>query len=218
MTPSKKCPNCQTDNELTAKFCFQCGSDLPEKGNKGTYCRECGFENPHNAKYCGKCGIKLSSGEKSANEHHKPTATPKSSKPSRKKRKKQKTSAEHVRHTVRRGTLQGWNYKVIGMIALGVVLFGVYAVYMNEKSLKISERYVENVSTNPALEAQMREVASKFVCACGSCPSEPLESCSCATARKERDFIRNALAGGQNADDVVKVLNNQYGGLKSTQL
>jgi cytochrome c-type biogenesis protein CcmH/NrfF len=217
MAHTKKCPECQTDNELNAKFCFECGSILPEHATTGKYCPACGVENTAEAKFCAECGNLLSSGNRVKKERKNSSVVTSRGKTGQKKQKSQKGRAGRARRTQHQQHRQGWNPKVIGLLALGVVLFVVYAAYINQKAAKISEPYVEQISANFALEAQVREVASKFVCACGSCPREPLESCSCPTARKERDFIRNALASGQSADQVITVLNNQFGGLKSAQ-
>jgi class 3 adenylate cyclase/tetratricopeptide (TPR) repeat protein len=48
-----KCPNCQTDNAETRKFCRECGKKLV------LVCPECETENPPADKFCGDCGHDL---------------------------------------------------------------------------------------------------------------------------------------------------------------
>jgi class 3 adenylate cyclase len=49
-----RCPSCNTENQPTARFCFECGAGLQ------TPCVRCGFENPPSAKFCQECGAALS--------------------------------------------------------------------------------------------------------------------------------------------------------------
>ena len=47
------CPNCQAANPGGAKFCNNCGAQLPAS------CPNCGQANPQGAKFCNNCGFKL---------------------------------------------------------------------------------------------------------------------------------------------------------------
>jgi len=47
------CPNCQTNNPETRKFCRECGNKLP------LVCPQCSFENIPGDKFCGECGHNL---------------------------------------------------------------------------------------------------------------------------------------------------------------
>ncbi|MHB9032397.1 MAG: zinc ribbon domain-containing protein, partial [Anaerolineae bacterium] len=50
-----KCPKCNTDNPVGAKFCNNCGNQL-----SGTIkCGNCGTDNVLGAKFCNNCGNKL---------------------------------------------------------------------------------------------------------------------------------------------------------------
>ncbi len=102
-----------------------------------------------------------------------------------------------------------------GLLIIGAVIILFFFVKKIRQADKLSEPYVEQLTNNVEVENKVRAVASKFVCACGSCPKEPLETCACPTARKERDFIRNALYSGQSEDVVIAALNNEYGGLRA---
>ena len=47
------CPNCQTDNPESAKFCSNCGHSLTQ------ICPNCSTENPLDANFCSNCGEQL---------------------------------------------------------------------------------------------------------------------------------------------------------------
>ena len=51
-----RCPNCQTVNPPTAKFCLECG-------RRFGVCPNCGTVNPASAKFCIECGIALQAGK-----------------------------------------------------------------------------------------------------------------------------------------------------------
>jgi hypothetical protein len=48
-----RCPNCDTGNEPTRKFCRECGTAL------SLPCPACGTANPPADKFCGECGAAL---------------------------------------------------------------------------------------------------------------------------------------------------------------
>ena len=53
---SKKCPACQKDAPLAAKFCPECGAEFP----KNAFCSNCGAALKKGAKFCPDCGQKIS--------------------------------------------------------------------------------------------------------------------------------------------------------------
>lgn len=77
-----------------------------------------------------------------------------------------------------------------------------------------AERIIEQRSADPKIEATVKEVASQFVCSCGTCGEEPLDVCSCNTAVQERQFIRNAVQSGQTVDQIVTAVNSTFGWMK----
>ncbi len=50
-----RCPSCDCENPLAARFCIECGAAFPSG------CPKCGFENLPRAKFCAECGTSLSS-------------------------------------------------------------------------------------------------------------------------------------------------------------
>jgi hypothetical protein len=52
---AKPCPRCQSANDLSARFCNQCGGPLEE-----SLCASCRHPNAPGARFCGQCGRPLS--------------------------------------------------------------------------------------------------------------------------------------------------------------
>jgi class 3 adenylate cyclase/tetratricopeptide (TPR) repeat protein len=50
------CPNCGTENPAGARYCIQCGTELPR------VCQTCGTVNPASARFCMQCGTPLAAG------------------------------------------------------------------------------------------------------------------------------------------------------------
>ena len=80
----------------------------------------------------------------------------------------------------------------------------------------------DNVSANlqstsinkAALESQIKLVAANFRCACGGCGELFLVDCTCDMprgAKEEKDFIRNKLRQGLTVDQVIDLVDNEYG-------
>lgn len=212
---AKVCQNCQTENDVSAKFCYQCGTELPEQIESKQICTDCGIENPEDAKFCASCGVSLSG--RATDSHPTPKQPRSSPKQPVKRRKKKSKPASAVKPQSRRRqkVKKTKDPLMTGLLILGAILIIFFYVKSIRQADKLSDPYVEQLTGNVDLESRVRAVASKFVCACGSCPKEPLETCACPTARRERDFIRNALYSGQAEDEVIAVLNKKYGGLKA---
>jgi cytochrome c-type biogenesis protein CcmF len=52
---------------------------------------------------------------------------------------------------------------------------------------------------------------SQILCSCGTCPHEPLSTCTCSWAHDMRSFIRSELAKGKTPEDVVAAYAKKYG-------
>lgn len=75
-----------------------------------------------------------------------------------------------------------------------------------------------NVSTgsnnNSAIEGKVGLVAANFRCACGGCGELFLVDCTCDMPRgavEEKDFIRNKLKQGLTVEQVIQLVDQQYG-------
>jgi len=66
------CQKCNFQNEDTAKFCKNCGTELRYQQSQSTMaiktCPKCNFKNTDNVQYCGKCGAKLTDFHKKSNK------------------------------------------------------------------------------------------------------------------------------------------------------
>ena len=167
-------------------------------------CKSCGFDNDDNNKFCCNCGNKLYAFKVEA-------AKAKLKLYSGKKKNKRNI------HSLKSNTP---NLKPL-WITVGVIIVSIFIAisfdlvfhkYPNTESLA-----VEKKSSNPAVEAQVTAIASKFVCSCrtNECNFTSLESCTCSTAAEERQLIRTKLEKNEKPDNIVVDLANKYGFLKS---
>lgn len=60
-------------------------------------------------------------------------------------------------------------------------------------------------------------VASQFICTCGACGGEPLETCQCPTAVEERGFIQQQLTSGRTEAEAAEALQARYAGRKEVK-
>lgn len=63
-------------------------------------------------------------------------------------------------------------------------------------------------------DASVFAVAKNFICACGKCGEQPLETCTCDMPKgsvEEKNFIRKNLAQGLNVDQVIELVDKKYG-------
>jgi len=60
------------------------------------------------------------------------------------------------------------------------------------------------------LDLEVAGIASQFYCSCGECAGEELSRCSCDAAKKEREFIRAALASGTSHEAINGVLSAKH--------
>ena len=69
-------------------------------------------------------------------------------------------------------------------------------------------------SNNANLDGQVQLVAANFKCACGQCGELFLIDCTCDMPRgavEEKNFIRNKLRQGMTVDQVIVLMDQEYG-------
>ena len=167
-------------------------------------CKSCGFDNDDNNKFCSNCGSELHSFQ---------------GKTAKAKPKLSFIKKKHKRniHSLKSNTP---NLKPL-WITIGVIIVSIFIAISFDlvfHKYPNGEKFpVEVKSSNPAIEAQVTAIASKFVCSCqtNECNKTSLESCTCSTAAEERQFIRTKLEKNEKPDDIVVDLANKYGFLKS---
>jgi hypothetical protein len=77
-----------------------------------------------------------------------------------------------------------------------------------------SADFVSSSGGNATVESQVKLVAANFRCACGGCGELFLVDCTCDMprgAKETKDFIRDRLQQGLAVDQVVELLDKEYG-------
>lgn len=197
------CNECGTENRDDALFCANCGAKLEksELVGHGRKCPECGFDNPHEGRFCARCGAELQQ-HHNGHQHHHPHGKQIQQKHQKKKDRRVDTKLK-------------WHPGLVAIVLLvGVFIFIMSTELFVKKQPAPPPQFVETRSADAKLEAKVIEIASKFICSCGTCGEKPLDTCTCNRAVEERQFIRNYLEQGQKPEQVVLALNNTYGWVK----
>lgn len=162
-------------------------------------CKQCEAENREEVRFCANCGIEMKRPhhQLSHKHHHE-------QKPPKKKEKREDTRLK-------------WHPALVGLLIIGAVTIFLTILYItgNPPGRKLQPPpVIEQRSTDPEIEARVIEVASKFICSCGTCGEQPLDICTCNRAVEERQFIRNYLQAGQTNEQIIAALNNVFGWIK----
>ncbi|MBI4535649.1 MAG: zinc ribbon domain-containing protein [Ignavibacteriae bacterium] len=196
------CNECGTENKDGALFCANCGAKLDRATSErqGSRCPQCGFENPPEGRFCARCGGELKHRHHGLKQHHRQHAP----------------QEHHKRKNERVDTKLKWHPGLVVLALLGgafALIAGVELFVKKEPEPPL--QIEETISSDRKVETQLNEIASKFVCSCGSCGEQPLETCTCNTAIEERQFIRNYLQSGQTPEQIIRALNATYGWIES---
>lgn len=101
---------------------------------------------------------------------------------------------------------------IIFFFSAGLV---VKMVFSPVSGLPLKAANYQSVSSGSAnIESQVKLVAANFRCACGGCGELFLVDCTCDMTRgaqEEKDFIRNKLQQGLSIDQVVDLVDKEYG-------
>lgn len=191
---NKICSECQTSNKNNAKFCSNCGYKFDEF-RKEIICNECGVGNNINSQYCANCGNKLEN-----NIQQNQTNKKSKKKPHKNQRKIQARQKSKGKHT----------FPII-IIFVGLILGLVYVFNDQDSNKSRLTRYNSGTGQNLGQDDIVYSVASRFICSCGSCGEEALETCTCKTAVLERDYIKTELQKGKSFNQVVTAVYTKYG-------
>ena len=113
----------------------------------------------------------------------------------------------------------GWQPNYWMMVALVVVFFSgaiMFKVLFSPSSgsvARVSSASGES-NVNAAVEGQIGLVAANFRCACGGCGELFLVDCTCDMPKgavETKAFIRNKLGQGLSVDQVIQLVDKQYG-------
>jgi len=111
------------------------------------------------------------------------------------------------------------SYKTIALV-IGMVFLLSFAIKLGINFSKEKNPSPLPASSPPAAslikvdETKVIAVAKNFKCACGGCGELPLETCTCDMPKgaiEEKNFIREKLAEGFTVEQVVELLDKNYG-------
>ena len=129
-------------------------------------------------------------------------------------RKKKARSVSHPK--VSRGGWQPSYWMIVAFIAIffagGVILKAAFLT--PTPILTDSSSYRSASSPNSNLAGQVQLVAANFKCACGGCGELFLIDCTCDMprgAKEEKDFIRKNLQQGLSVEEVITLVEKEYG-------
>jgi len=113
----------------------------------------------------------------------------------------------------------GWQPSYWMIVAAIFIFFaaglGVKMMFAPVSGARLSAANYPGISSgNAGIESQVKLVAANFRCACGGCGELFLVDCTCDMprgAKEEKDFIRNKLQQGLTVDQVVDLLDQEYG-------
>ncbi|MBF8295268.1 MAG: hypothetical protein HW389_1813, partial [Bacteroidetes bacterium] len=161
-------------------------------------CPACDFRNKPDSIYCGGCGARQRSHYDEHRRRHE------------QHRKQSRGKAQHNERKSRFHPLLVGSLIVGGVILLVLALDSKTGIQEQERPIPV----VESKSTDPALETEVLDVASQFICSCGTCGEQALDVCSCNTAVEERQYIRTSLQSGQSVDQVAVAVGDKFGWVK----
>jgi hypothetical protein len=109
-----------------------------------------------------------------------------------------------------------WKVIAVAAIVLCTGLIGkiVFSPGRQAAAPTVVEYRPAGAPVDALLESRVTEVASNFRCACGGCGELPLDECTCTMprgAKEEKDFIRAQLEKGLSVEQVIVLVEAEYG-------
>ncbi len=198
-----KCNKCGTNNSQENKFCIQCGSEL-KKIIDGLSCPNCGSTNKQTNKFCIDCGTEINIQNKVSKPAHRHKAAPNRSR--KYSSQKRLPLLDFLQEN-----------KVVAAIGLLIVAFVIFQMLPSNKSTRIPRYYNQNNNTNLAGFGgnKVMDIASKFICPCGTCDRLSLETCQCPSAKEEKAFIKSQVDAQKSDLEIIKTVNAKYGWIKA---
>ena len=109
---------------------------------------------------------------------------------------------------------KAYRYQILALL-YGAITVAVIIVVFIQDSKNANPVRQADPAVDRAFDMQVYDVASKFLCSCGSCNDNELASCSCPTAIEEKTFIDDHLKRGVQQTEVIRHVNNRYGHIKT---
>lgn len=207
-----KCNNCSTENDNNSNFCINCGNKLEkEKINSEKFCSNCGNKKNENDRFCVNCGTKFETEKDSIK------IVQVQSKQTRKK--KHQPHKKYVQEKNFDLLTELKKHKFITAAAIVILGYIFFQVIPKDPDYTISNNPIRQTQTNLPLygdiNSTFNQVASKFICSCGTCGELSLETCGCPSAKQEHNYINSLLSQNNTIDQTVIAVANKYGWLKS---
>jgi len=113
----------------------------------------------------------------------------------------------------------GWQPSYWMIVALIAILFSggvMIKIIFSPNVITTTDisNYAPASDANSEFAGQVRLVAANFRCACGGCGELFLIDCTCDMprgAKEEKDFIRKMLQQGMRIDEVINLVEKEYG-------
>jgi len=109
---------------------------------------------------------------------------------------------------------KAYRYPILALV-YGAITVAVIIMLFIQDSKQVNPIRQAGPAVDRAFDMQVYDVASKFLCSCGSCNDNELASCTCPTAIEEKTFIDDHLKRGVSKAEVIRHVNNHYGHIKT---
>lgn len=207
-----KCSNCNTQNENDSKFCIKCGNKLEQKEDDAiNFCSECGIKKRISDKFCINCGHEFETADNNVK-----TIKVKNT---QSKKNKHQPHKRYVKGKIFDLLTELKNHKIFTAAVIIIIGYFFFQVLLEEPEYNFTNNPINQSQPNVPLyggeNTKFNQVASKFVCSCGTCDELSLETCSCPTAKKEHDYINSLLSQNSTISQTIIAVANKYGWLKS---
>lgn len=118
------------------------------------------------------------------------------------------------------------NWILLAAVLIGGVLLGAVVMYLTKddrQQVATATRIFDPKLRGPELATlfpEVYQVASEFICPCGTCVDDGLEACDCEMvkgASEARLFIYENLSAGHLPPHVIEMVEAKYGHRKSSR-
>lgn len=97
---------------------------------------------------------------------------------------------------------------IIVLLLAGMVLLADQQYRTSQSQVPVSR------ARSSVFDGSTLQLASLFLCSCGSCQEPELRDCSCPTAIEEKQYIADELSAGRTVEETVQLVQERYGGRK----
>jgi|GEM_PF-1223727 len=173
------------------------------------YCTQCGTHLPETAKFCSRCGSPTIQNTDQSSQSGKSSKAParELADIGEKKEKFDKKAPPRI-------PLLSIFLAVIGLILIIVLLNPWHKA--EAPPADFNPTGGDQNAVQPVFNAQVMQIAEKFMCPCGEC-NDVLSECDCTMpngAQEAKTFIMNALQAGKSTQQVIQATALKYGHMR----